>query len=142
MSAGHEKIVSHDDREPPSIKNFGITFAIVFAVIGLWPLVFRGEHPRYWAAALAIAFVGAAYLAHGILKPLNQLWFRLGMLLHRIVNPVVLGIMFLVFITPIALALRLLGKKLIPLAFESNTASYWINRDPPGPAPDSLRNQF
>ncbi len=142
MSAGHEKIVSHDDREPPSIKNFGITFAIVFAVIGLWPPLFRGEYPHYWAVALAIAFVAAAYLAPGLLQPLNQLWFRVGMLLHRIVNPVVLGIMFLVFITPIALVLRLLGKKLIPLAFESNTASYWINRDPPGPAPDSLRNQF
>ena len=64
------------------------------------------------------------------------------MLLHKIVNPIVLGIMFLVFITPIALVLRLLGKKLIPLTFERDKASYWIERTPPGPAPDSLRNQF
>jgi len=142
MSAGHEKIVSHDDREPPSIKNFGLTFAFVFAVIALWPLVFRGEHPRYWALVLGLAFVAAAYLAPNLLKPLNLLWFKLGMLLHKIVNPIVLGIMFLVFITPIALVLRLLGKKLIPLTFERDKPSYWIERIPPGPAPESLRNQF
>ena len=123
-------------------KTFGLTFAIVFGVIALWPLVFRSEHPRYWALVVGLAFVAAAYLAPNLLKPLNLLWFKLGMLLHKIVNPIVLGIMFLVFITPIALVLRLFGKKLIPLTFERDKASYWIERTPPGPAPESLRNQF
>lgn len=142
MSAGHEKIISHDDREPPSIKSFGLTFAFVFALIAFSPLVLRAEHLRYWALGLGLAFAASAYLAPGLLKPLNVLWFKLGMLLHRIVNPIVLGTMFLVLITPIALVLRLLGKKLIPLTFELDKASYWIERIPPGPAPDSLRNQF
>ena len=142
MSAGHENIVSHDDREPPSIRNFGLTFAVVFVLIALWPVVFRGEHPRYWALVLGGAFAMAAYLAPGLLKPLNLLWFKLGMLMHKVVNPIVLGIMFAIFITPIALVLRLLGKKLIPLTFERDKSSYWIERVPPGPAPDSLRKQF
>ena len=142
MSTGHEKVASHDDHQPPSIKNFGLTFAVVFVAISLWPLLFRSEHPRYWALALGLAFAAAAYLAPNLLKPLNLVWFKLGMLLHKIVNPIVLGIMFLVFITPIALILRLLGKKLIPLTFERDKASYWIERSPPGPDPESLRNQF
>ena len=142
MSAGHENIVSHDGREPPSVKNFGVTFALVLGVIAVWPLVFRNENPRYWALVLGGVFVAVAYLAPGILKPLNLLWFKFGMLLHKFVNPIVLGIMFLVFITPIAVVLRLLGKRLIPLTFERDKASYWIERTPPGPAPDSLRNQF
>ena len=142
MSAGHDNIVSHDNREPPSVKKFGLTFAIVFGVIALWPLVFRSEHPHYWALVLAGVFVSAAYLSPGLLKPLNLLWFKLGMVLHKIVNPIVLGIMFLVFITPTAIVLRLFGKKLIPLTFERDQASYWIERTPPGPAPASLRNQF
>lgn len=142
MTAGHENIASHDNREPPSVRNFGLTFALVFGVIALWPLVFRSEHPRYWALVIGGAFVSAAFLSPGILKPLNLLWFKLGMLLHKIVNPIVLGIMFVVFITPIAIVLRLLGKKLIPLTFERDQASYWIERTPPGPAPDSLRKQF
>lgn len=142
MSAGHEKIASHDDREPPSVKSFGITFCVVLAIIAFWPTLFRGELPRHWVLVLSIAFAAAAYIAPNFLKPLNALWFKFGMLLHRIVNPVVLGIMFLVFITPIAAVLRLLGKKLIPLSFEPGKASYWIERTPPGPVPDSLRNQF
>jgi hypothetical protein len=142
MSLGHEKIVSHDDREPPSAKNFGLTFCVVFGVIALWPLVFRSESPRYWALALGLAFAAVAYLAPHLLKPLNLLWFKLGLLLHKSVNPLVLGIMFLLFITPIAIVLRLLGKNLIPLTFDRGKASYWIERSPPGPAPDSLRNQF
>ena len=142
MSTGHEKIVSHDEREPPSIRNFGLTFAFVLVVLAFSPLVLRGEHPRYWALVLALGFAGATYLAPVLLKPLNLLWFKFGMLLHKIVNPIVLGIMFLVFITPIAVVLRLLGKKLIPLTFEHDKTTYWIERNPPGPAPDSLRNQF
>lgn len=142
MSAGHDNIVSHDNREPPSIKNFGVSFALVFGVIALWPTVFRGEHPRYWALVLGGAFVSAAFLSPGILKPLNLLWFKLGMLLHKVVNPIVLGIMFVVFITPVALGLRLFGKKLIPLTFERDKPTYWIERVPPGPSPESLRKQF
>ena len=142
MSSGHENIVSHDDREPPSVRNFGLTFAVVFALIGLSPLVLRGGHPHYWALFLALAFAVVAYLAPGLLKPLNLLWFKLGMLLHKVVNPVVLGIMFVMFITPVALALRLLGKKLVPLAFERDKSTYWIERSPPGPSPESLRKQF
>ena len=142
MSTGQESIISHDDREPPSIKNFGLTFAVVFGIVALWPAVFRGEHPRYWALALGLAFAAAAFLAPGFLKPLNLLWFKFGMLLHKIVNPIVLGVMFLIFITPIALVLRLLGKRLIPLTFEQDKSTYWIERVPPGPAPDSLRKQF
>ena len=102
----------------------------------------RGGAPRYWALILAGTFLAAVYLASSLLQPLNILWFKLGMLLHKIVNPIVLGIMFLVFITPIAAALRLFGIKLIPLTFERDKASYWIERTPPGPAPDSLRKQF
>lgn len=142
MSAGHENIVSHDDREPPSVRNFGLTFAVVFVLIALSPVVLRGEHPRYWALVFGGVFAATAYLAPGLLKPLNLLWFKLGMLLHKVVNPIVLGIMFAICITPVALVLRLLGKKLIPLTFESDKSSYWIERVPPGPAPDSLRRQF
>ena len=142
MSASHEKIVSHDDRDPPSLKSFGLTFAVVFAVIGLSPVVLHHFGPRYWALAVAAAFLAVTFIAPGLLKPLNQLWFRFGMVLHKIINPLVLGLMFIVVISPIALVLRLLGKRLIPLKPDAGVASYWIKREPPGPAPESLRNQF
>jgi predicted membrane metal-binding protein len=141
MSA-HENARSFDDRPPPSLKSFGLTFAAVFAIVGLWPLVWRHADPRWWALAVAALFAAVTFLAPQILKPLNQLWHRFGLLLHGIISPIILGLMFFVAVTPIALVLRLFGKRLIPTGFDSAATSYWVERTPPGPDPQSLKNQF
>jgi predicted membrane metal-binding protein len=141
MSA-HENSSSFDDRSPPSLRSFGLTFAFVFAVLGFWPLLRHGLPLRWWAVAIAIAFLIVTFLAPKVLSPLNRVWFALGMLLHKIVNPVVLGFLFVVLLTPIALLMRLSGKRFLPVTFEGEAASYWITRDPPGPEPQSIRNQF
>jgi heme/copper-type cytochrome/quinol oxidase subunit 4 len=141
MSA-HEKAVSFDDRAPPSLKNFGLTFAVIFALIGFWPLVRHGADPRYWSLIIAALFLAITFVAPQILSPLNKLWFAFGMLLHKIVNPLILGFLFIVLLTPIALVLRVLGKKLVATEFDKTASSYWINRDPPGPEPSSIKNQF
>jgi hypothetical protein len=77
-----------------------------------------------------------------LLSPLNRLWLGLGAILHRIVNPLVMGLMFFAVITPTALILKLIGKDLRRRRFSPGTQSYWIPRQPPGPEPQSMRNQF
>ena len=141
MSA-HEVVKSHDERDPPSLKSFGLTFAAVFAVIGVWSLVLHGGAPRYWALAIASVFLLLTLVAPQLLAPLNKIWFAIGMLLHRVVNPLVLGLLFIVIISPLALVLRLFGKKFLPTTFDGSAKSYWISRSPPGPDPQSLKNQF
>jgi hypothetical protein len=75
------------------------------------------------------------------LAPLNRMdAFRL--LLHRIVSPLVLGVMFFGVVTPMGLVMRALGKDPLRLRFDRDARSYWIDRRPPGPAPDTLNNQF
>ena len=81
-------------------------------------------------------------IAPAILAPLNRGWTRLGLLLFKVVNPIVLGLIFLVTIVPIGLLLRAFGKDPLRLKFEPQAPSYWIPRDPPGPAPDSMPHQF
>jgi hypothetical protein len=88
------------------------------------------------------AFLAAALLRPAVLAPLNRVWTRFGLLLHRIVSPVVLGIMFFVVITPMGLIMRALGKDPLRLRLEREARSYWIERRPPGPPPDTLNNQF
>lgn len=141
MSA-HENSTSFDDRALPSLRNFGLTFVFVFAVIGLWPVVRHALPPRYWALGIAMAFLAVTYLAPQFLAPLNRLWFKFGMLLHKVVNPLILGLLFLVLLTPLALVMRLYGKRFLPTNFDSNAKSYWIPREPAGPEPHSIRNQF
>lgn len=136
----HEPAETRTEVKMGSERAFGIVFAIVFALIALWPLL-GGGGVRPWAAATGALFLGAAFLAPRALKPLNVLWFRFGMLLHRIVSPIVMGFLFFVTVTPIGLLMRALGKDLLRLE-RSDAKSYWIERDPPGPPPESMTKQF
>lgn len=80
-------------------------------------------------------------IAPSRLSPLNRLWFRLGVLLGKVVSPLVLGVMFFLLITPAALVTRLLGRDALMLKKRS-VSSYWVDRIPPGPPGDSFKNQF
>jgi hypothetical protein len=124
-----------------SDRSVGLVFAAVFTLIGAWPLL-RWEAPRWSLLAIAAGFALVAVFAPRLLRPLNRVWFRIGLLLHRIVSPLVMGAVFFLCVTPIALIMRLRGKDLLALRREPARASYWILRDPPGPAPDSMEHQF
>lgn len=127
--------------KPGSNRNFGLVFAAAFAVIALLPL--WGGHPvRWWALIVAALFLAAALLKPDVLAPLNYLWFRFGMLLSRVVSPVVMGAVFFLCVAPLGMLVRALGKDPLALRRDGKAASYWIVRDPPGPAPQSMKNQF
>ena len=137
----HESFSRDESIEGSSNRAFGLVFAAVFLIVALLPLL-SGEAVRWWSAAVAAVFGALAVLAAPALGPLNKLWTRLGMLLHRIVNPVVLGIMFFIVVTPTGLLMRIAGKDPLRLKRDSAVSTYWIERDPPGPCPDSFRDQF
>jgi len=130
-----------DAVEAGSERGFGFGFSAVFAVVGLWPLT-GGGAVRMWALGLAGGFLLAALAAPRLLRPANRLWFRFGQLLHGIVTPVVLGIIFFVTVVPTGWLMRLFGKDPLNLRFEPEAPSYWIRRNPPGPEPDTMKNQF
>jgi hypothetical protein len=139
--ASHENFDRKDAAEVHSERSFGTVFAAVFLIVALWPLI-RWQEPRYWALAVAALFGGVAWTVPSLLGPLNRLWFRFGLLLHRIVSPVVLSALFFLTVVPIGLIYRLLGKDPLRLRIERDQTSYWIAREPPGPPPDSMANQF
>ena len=126
---------------PGSDRGCGFVFAALFAVSGAALWAGRGAAAA-WPFAASGAFIAAACFRPGLLGPLNRAWFRLGLLLSRIVSPVVLAVLFYAVVTPTGLVMRLLGKDPLRLRFDRSAASYWIRRTPPGPAPASMRNQF
>jgi len=138
---GHESF----DRKAPvsssSNRTFGLVFGAVFAIIAVWPWLFGGQI-RIWSGIVGAVFALVAWLWPAVLAPLNRVWTRFGLLLHRVVSPVVLGVMFFVVLTPMGLIMRALGKDPLRLRMDRNAGSYWIDRRPPGPAPDTLNNQF
>ncbi|MDP6707764.1 MAG: SxtJ family membrane protein [Alphaproteobacteria bacterium] len=126
---------------PGSERAFGLVFAAVFALIGLWPLLGNGSI-RLWALAIAALILGLALLLPRALAPANRAWHRLGLLMHRVMTPLVMSVIFFVTVTPMAVLMRLLGKDPLRLRREPEAQSYWIPREPPGPEPDSMKNQF
>jgi Saxitoxin biosynthesis operon protein SxtJ len=139
--AASDPVVSHRKVVMGSNRSFGLVFAAVFAAIALLPAI-HGAPIRMWALAVAAAFAAAALLVPRLLYPLNRAWFALGLLLHHIVNPVIMAVLFYGAILPMALLLRLLGKDLLRLKRDEAATSYWITRDPPGPAAGSMSKQF
>jgi len=124
-----------------SDRSFGLVFAALFAVVALAPLR-HGHDVRLWALGLAAVFAAAALAAPSVLRPLNLLWFRFGMLLHHVVTPVVMGLLFFAVVTPVGVAMRLTGKDPLRLRRDGSAASYWILRQPPGPDPATMKHQF
>jgi len=137
----HEDFSRRGEIEAGSERTFGIVFFAVFAIMGLYPLLNGGE-ARIWALIIAGAFLLAALVAPRILRPLNRLWSRFGLLLHNVVSPVIMGLLFFVAVTPTALIMRLAGKDPLRLRFDPEARTYWIDRQPPGPEPKTMRNQF
>jgi hypothetical protein len=124
-----------------SNRSFGLVFAGFFLVVALLPLVLGGAM-RWWALALAAAFAAIALVAPRLLSPFNRAWYALGLVLHHVVNPLIMAVMFYGAILPMALLLRALGKDLLRLKRDPAAASYWIVREPPGPAAGSMSKQF
>jgi hypothetical protein len=87
-------------------------------------------------------FLAATLLYLAALKPLNRLWLKFGLLLHKVVNPIVMGFVFFGAVLPTGLIMRALGKDLLRRKWQPDANSYWIERRPPGPAPASMRDQF
>ena len=126
-----------DDVKISSNRSFGIVFFVVFLLIALYPLTYEGEI-RIWSLIISIIFLILGLLNSKILAPLNKIWFKFGILLGKIVSPLIMGIIFFLVVTPIGFIMRLLGKDLLNLKYNKNK-SYWIEKNGPK---SKMKNQF
>ena len=121
-----------------SDKGFGYVFSIIFLLIGSYPLL-HGEVFKLWFMVLAFVFMMIALLKPSLFKWPNYLWFRFGILLGKVVSPVVMALIFFLVIFPTGLALRLFKKDILGLKIDKNKKTYWVHRDQPM---QSMKNQF
>ena len=117
----------------PSDRSFGWTFTGVFALAALL---------EPWLVALAALTAAVTLVRAQWLAPFKRAWMRFGELLHRVVSPLVLGLIYLTTVVPIGLLMRLLGRDLLSLKLDRQAQSYWVVRAPPGPAPETMIRQF
>ena len=129
--------MDHKDIKIGSNRGFGVVFFIVFFSISVYPLLKDGNI-RSWSLIISIIFLFLGLLNSNILSPLNKLWFKFGLLLGKIVSPLIMGLIFFLVVTPIGIFMRLLKKDLLNLKF-SKINTYWINKSDPK---SKMKNQF
>lgn len=137
----HESLKELQKVKVGSERSFGLVFAGFFAILA-GVSFYKGSEIAVYFLGVAAIFLVVALTVPKILKPLNLVWFKFGLLLHKIVSPLIMGLLFYLTVTPIALIVRIFGKDPLLLKLDSKAESYWIERDPPGPAPESLMKQF
>ena len=106
-------------------------------LIALYPLTYN-EEIRVWSVIISLIFLVLGLLNSKILTPLNKLWFKFGILLGKVVSPLIMGIIFFFVVTPIGFIMRLLGKDVLNLKYNKNK-SYWIEKSGPK---SKMKNQF
>ena len=126
-----------DDIKIGSNRSFGIVFFIVFLLIAIYPLI-NSEGLRIWSIIIAIFFLILGLINSKVLTPFNKLWFKFGLLLGKIISPIIMGVVFFLVVTPIAFIMRIIGKDLLNLKFNKNK-SYWIEKTGPK---SKMKNQF
>jgi hypothetical protein len=139
--AGHEALKANRKVVQGSNRSFGLVFAGLFMFVALWPLLRHGEAIRFWALAAGAIFGGLALFKESALAPADKLWFKLGLALHSVMSPLIMGLLFFGAVVPFGVVLRALGKDILRLR-PSSASTYWISRDPPGPARNSMKQQF
>ena len=129
--------MDNKDIKISSNRSFGLVFFVLFLVIGLWPLINNNEI-KIWSIAISVVFLVLGLLNSKLLLPLNKLWFKFGLLLGKIISPLVMVIIFFLVVTPIGYLMRMLKKDLLNLKF-NNEKSYWIEKNEPK---SKMKNQF
>ena len=122
----------------PSNRNFGIVFFIVFVIIGLWPLLANNEI-RNWSIFISLIFLFLGLINSKLLNPLNRIWFNFGIILGKIISPIIMGIIFYLVVTPTGLIMRFLRKDILRLKFDKKSRSYWIEKNN---SKSRMKNQF
>jgi Saxitoxin biosynthesis operon protein SxtJ len=137
----HENFERAEDVRASSDRSFGFVFAGFFALVAIvrW---WRDQGGAPWFALAGLAMLAIALIRPSVLAPFNRLWTKLALLLSRIMNPVIMGVLFFLVVMPIGLVMRVLGKRPLALEMDREAKSYWIERAQPAPLPGSMKNQF
>src|SRR5688500_19003627 len=111
--------------ETPSNRSFGWVFTAVFTLAGVYSLWREGTvYP--WMFGLARVTASVTMVRPLWLAPLIRAWMQFGELLHHVVSPLVLGIIFYGVFTPVGLVMRMAGRDIMKRRFEPGTLTYWV----------------
>ena len=137
----HEDLTRTQDSEGLSDRSTGFWITGFLVVAGLLPMV-RHHPPRMWTFPVAILTLLVSVAVPRALRPVNWSLTKLGVVISRVTNPIVMAILFYTIFAPAGVLIRKMGKDPLNTRFDPNAVSYWKQRVPPGPAPETIANPF
>ncbi len=135
-----ENYSKKDSIKLPSNKSFGITVGGIFSFLSLLPLL-KHNAPNLWMLGLGLALFLSGVTVPSLLTPFNKAWMGLGMILHHVMSPLVLGLLFFVVVAPFSIVMRVFGFKKIG-SRNSSAKSNWVMRQGVVDWKKSIRRQF
>ena len=81
-----------------------------------------------WSTALSSIFLIITIIRPNILTIFNKLWTKFGLLLGKVISPIIISLIFFFIITPIGLYFKVFRKDILNLKIIKKNSSYWINR--------------
>jgi len=139
-----QKLIAHESihgekLEVGSDRSFGIVMGVAFSLLAiLIPWKWHLPHLR-WLGVAAFLFFLFAFLRPALLHPLNVAWMKFAFVLHQIISPVILGLIFYLAVTPTSWFIRLSCKDPLRLKRRPDQDSYWLPR---GSGGTDLNRQF
>ncbi len=122
----------------PSNRSFGIVFFVFFLIIALWPLK-NGSDIRIIPLSISLIFLTLGIFNSNLLKPLNFIWMKFGLMLGKFINPIIMAIIYYLTVVPIGLIFKILNKNLLNVKKKNNQKSYWIEKKK---SQSTMKNQF
>jgi len=122
-------------------RTFGLIFSVIFLLFTLLPLI-KGNSINQWTAAISVIFAALALLLPKLLTPLNKLFQMFGQVMHKITNPLIMGLVFFLTVMPTGLILKILGKDPMRRNLDPDATTYWIKRETDIITKESFDNQF
>lgn len=125
----------------PSNRKFGLFFTAIFALLAAY-LKYQGLTKAFVFAVFLVCLVLFVTLTKAeILQPFNALWMRFGVVLGMVISPIVIGLIFFLMITPVALLMRVFGRDALSMK-KSYSNSHWKTRGETDGIASSFTNQF
>ena len=143
-SSLHENYRDEEPTKAGSDRAFGCTVGGMLMLIGATKAFVAGAI----SSVVCLIFAsGALLLLLGIVAPsrlsaLNRLWLKVGTAIAKVVNPIILALLFFLVVTPMAFFMRIVGKRPLRLTADRTAATYWIEREPPAGEESSMKRQF
>jgi len=124
------------------LRKFGITLAVILAIIGTIQLL-KGHTKIYpWLYSIGVISIVLGIFIPAWLNPIHFAFKKIGCAVGALFTGLILVIVFYIVLTPIGLIARLFGKNFLDINWAKRANTYWIKKEQLNEGTERYERQF